>query len=204
MMESELAFHMIFEHSLFFFLGVFSVKFFESLFRITMDYSHQQPQFNHRNKINSDKIKCNSFTNIWKNAVRFVFKFKTIGYVWMLASVTILVFWHIPSVFDSAVLNDDIHELQHVSFVAVGAMMFLSTQFLGDSYKIFLLVILASMMGSMGLIFSLTNVSIYNTYSVSSHNYAGIYMIVTGLLILIVVMPFFMIRNAVRYLKSKM
>lgn len=204
LLEKELAFHMVFEHALFFFLGALSVNIFETLFKITKDYSIQKKNIDNDWKKDLTRINIHWVTDRWQNTLKLIFRFKPIGYVWVMISIALMTFWHIPLIFDSAVLNDDIHELQHLSFIAVGAMMFLSLQVLGDSYKIFLLVALASMMGSMGLILLLSNEPIFHTYSLGGHNYAGTYMIVIGLLVLIVVLPFFMIRKTLSYLKSKM
>ena len=142
-------------------------------------------------------------TTFWSSILRKIFKTKKIGFIWVIISILILTFWHIPSIFDYSELHADVHMLQHISFIFVGMTGFLSLRALGESYKIFLLLILAGMMGFVGLIFSVLDTSIFTVYSVNSHNIAGMYMVVVSILLLLIGLPFFIIKKTLDYAKVK-
>lgn len=90
--------------------------------------------------------------------------------------------WHIPDVFDYTFTHSQIHILQHISFIIVGAATFVTMRILGESFNLFLLLSLIGMMGFAGLIFVIMDGSIYRVYSITSHHDAGIYMIISSIL----------------------
>ena len=135
--------------------------------------------------------------------LRKIFKIKKIGFIWVIITILILTFWHIPFVFDYSELQGDVHVMQHLSFIVVGITGFLSLRALGESYKIFLLLILAGMMGFIGLMFSVLDTSIFNVYSVSSHNYAGTSMVIVSLILLLIGLPLYIIKKTLSYVKVK-
>jgi hypothetical protein len=59
------------------------------------------------------------------------------------------------------------------------------------------------MMGFIGLIFSVLDTSIFDVYSISSHNYAGTCMVVVSLVLLIVGLPLYTIKKTLSYAKAK-
>ncbi len=150
------------------------------------------------------KVQLLKLTTFWSKILRKIFKTKRIGFIWVIISILILTFWHIPFVFDYSEMHADVHVLQHISFIFVGMTGFLSLRALGESYKIFLLLILAGMMGFIGLIFSVLDTSIFTVYSVNSHNIAGMYMVVVSILLLLIGLPFFIIKKTLDYAKLKM
>ena len=72
-----------------------------------------------------------------------------------------MTFWHLPSVFDYATLHEQIHILQHISFIIVGATGFLALRTLGESFKILVLIALNAVMAFAGLMFGFTNANLY-------------------------------------------
>ena len=203
-LEKELAYHMIVEHSIFFLLGAASIKIAELFLKALVIYSKKQGNNDSKNSnIYNKKNIILKFTIFWSKLLRKIFKTKEMGFVWVIISIFILAFWHIPSIFDYSELHADIHILQHISFIIVGMTGFLSLRALGESYKIFLLLILAGMMGFIGLIFSVLDTSIFDVYSISSHNYAGTCMVVVSLVILIVGLPLYTIKKTLSYAKAK-
>ncbi|MGE0389093.1 MAG: DUF1404 family protein [Candidatus Nitrosocosmicus sp.] len=203
-LESELGEHMIFEHGLFFLLGAMSVLISEKILKISREYSSTKKE-NHSDLSDKYVIKKGLavLTAKYSGFLRRLFRFKNIGYLFTLLVISLLFIWHIPSIFDYALLHEEFHRLQHISFIVIGALGFMSLRILGDSYKIFQLFILGTMMGAMGIIFSLLQDPIYSVYSVPSHNYAGTYMLVTGLVILLGFMPYYLIRKTLSYVKSR-
>jgi len=199
-MEHELAYHMIIEHSIFFLLGALSIKISELGLKKMIIYK--------KNKIKAEQKQNNKniifkLINIWSNVIRNIFKTKRIGFMWVTISVLILAFWHLPQIFDYSELNENVHILQHMSFIFVGITGFLSIRALGESYQIFLILILSGMMSFIGLIFSVLNESIYSVYTIAAHNYAGTAMVIFGIILLLVGLPIYAIKKTLIYIKTK-
>jgi hypothetical protein len=127
--------------------------------------------------------------------LRKIFTINNYGYIWVIIAVTLLTFWHIPAIFDYAELNPQVHIAQHISFIVVGVMGFLAVRSLGESFTLLALLALNGVMGFAGLMFSLLDKPIYLVYSVSSHNNAGTYMLVSCILLLLVILPAYLIRR---------
>lgn len=202
-LEKELAYHMIIEHGIFFLLGATSIKITEVVLKTLIIYNKNQIKKIEITLNNKKRSNISKLTDFWSKVLRKVFKIKKIGFIWLIISILILAFWHIPIVFDYSELNPDVHILQHISFIVVGMTGFLSLRALGENYKIFLLLILSGMMGFIGLIFSVLDTSIFNVYSVNSHNYAGTYMLVVSIILLLVGLPFYLISKTLSYVKVK-
>ena len=198
-MENELAYHMIIEHSIFFLLGAISVKIAELILKMLIKFDKRKINGTIKNK-NGTILKL---TNIWSRILRNLFKTKKIGYIWVIISILILTFWHLPIIFDYSELHPHVHLLQHVSFIVVGMTGFLSLRALGESYKIFLILILSGMMGFIGLIFSVLDNPIFDVYSLPSHNYAGTYMVIVSIILLLVGLPLYTIKKTLSYTKTK-
>jgi hypothetical protein len=198
-MENELAYHMIIEHSIFFLLGAISVKVAEMILKSLVIYHRKQKKTLYQNQNNI----ISKSTDVWSSFLRKIFKTKKIGYVWIIVSILILAFWHLPFIFDYSVMHPYVHIMQHISFIFVGVTGFLSIRALGESYQIFLILILSGMMGFVGLIFSVLDNSIYTVYSVTGHNYAGTAMVVVSIILLIVGLPSYAIKKTVSYAKTK-
>jgi hypothetical protein len=199
-LEKELAYHMIIEHSIFFLLGAISIKISEIILKRLIIYKR-----GHRksSQIQGNKKILFKFTNLWSNIIRHIFKTKRIGYIWVIVSAFILAFWHFPQIFDYSVLNENIHIMQHISFIFVGMTGFLSIRSLGESYQIFLILILSGMMGFIGLIFSVLDDPIYSVYTVAAHNYAGSTMVIVSIILLLIGLPIYAIKKTLIYIKTK-
>jgi len=179
---------MIIEHTLFFFLGYLSVQVAEIILRLLV-------LSNTNRKSNLKGI----IILFWTKFLRTIFSINRYGYVWLIIASALLVFWHIPSVFDFAQLDEQAHVAQHISFILVGAMGFLAIRSLGDSFKLFVLFALNGMMGFVGLMFSVLDKPIYLVYSVNSHNTAGIWMLIMCIVLLVIVLPAYLIKRALFY-----
>ena len=179
---------MIIEHTLFFFLGYLSVQVAEIILRLLV-------LSNNNRKSNLKGI----IILFWTKFLHTIFSINRYGYVWLIIASALLVFWHIPSVFDFAQLDEQAHVAQHISFILVGAMGFLAIRSLGDSFKLFVLFALNGMMGFVGLMFSVLDKPIYLVYSVNSHNTAGIWMLIMCIVLLVIVLPAYLIKRALFY-----
>ena len=196
--EKDLAYHMIIEHSLFFVIGAISVQVAESILKqlILSVRRHEDGKLKYR------KLKW-TITVFWTKILRRIFTINKYGYVWVIIAVDLLAFWHLPWVFDFAELHQSAHILQHISFIVIGAAGYIAIRSLGESFKLFILFALNGIMGFAGLMFSLLDKPVYLVYSVSSHNNAGTYMLISCIIILLVVLPAYLIRRTLFHLHAR-
>ena len=89
----------------------------------------------------------------WKHLLSKIFSISRFGYryIWIIVSVFILAIWHVPSIFDFASQHIQVHILQHISFIIVGATGFLAIRSFGESFNLFLLMSMMCMMCMMSL-----------------------------------------------------
>jgi Protein of unknown function (DUF1404) len=126
---------------------------------------------------------------------------KQIGYLWLIISISLLVFWHIPSIFDFSALHVQAHIAQHISLSIVGATAFLATRSLGKSFLLLLLISAMGVMSFVGLLLSILQIPVYDVYSVHDHNDTGMYMIIMSIVMLLVAFPAYIERYII--LKSR-
>jgi cytochrome c oxidase assembly factor CtaG len=205
--EKNLANHMVVEHTLFFFLGAASVKTAEIVLRIFVSSKNRRDEYittmtrSERQIRNDLKI---SIIKVWSRILRRIFSVNSsYGVLWLLVPVILLALWHLPSLFDYALLHEELHILQHLSFIIVGVTGYLALRTLGESFKIIILITLNAIMGFAGLLFSVTTDPLYSTYSVSSHNEAGTYMLVTCMLLLLIGLPAYLIHRTLFHIHIK-
>jgi len=196
--ELHLASHMILEHSLFFAIGAISVLAAELMLKwLTLssaagsDARHTGTSFSFRHQV----------LQYWSMLLRSIFG-NVHGLLWIAIAVVLMAFWHMPRVFDLASFYGSVHIIQHISFIIVGAAGFIATRAFGDSFRIALLVTIISMMGFSGLVFAVLNSPVYTGYSVTDHNAAGNYMIITSIVVLLIGLPAYLINRTLSYAKA--
>ncbi|HEY7078943.1 MAG TPA: hypothetical protein VH500_04525 [Nitrososphaeraceae archaeon] len=197
--EISLAGHMVLEHLLFFLLGALSVMLGEIILRNLVLFS--LPSYASQNNKNTmlDRTSLRSaITSKWKYLLSKIFIVNRSGYryIWIIASVFILAIWHIPLIFDYAEQHIQIHIAQHISFIVLGATGYLAIRSFGESFNLFLLLSLMGLMSFVGLLFSVTQISLYTVYSVHDHNEAGTYMIIISIMMLLIGFPAYLIHRA--------
>jgi plastocyanin len=96
-----------------------------------------------------------------------------IGFVLIAVAV---IFWHIPSAWDAAVLNPGIHVIEHFTFLGVGLGIGLFIPMLADNLK--MLIFLLALSGHMfyGFVLYLTPTPIYPLFSVSQQATLGVWL----------------------------
>jgi Protein of unknown function (DUF1404)/Cytochrome c oxidase caa3 assembly factor (Caa3_CtaG) len=205
--EKDLADHMVIEHTLFFFLGAASVKMAEIVLRILVSHTNRRHEYNIAVSKSEGQIRNNlklSIITVWSTILKRIFSvYSRYRLLWLVVPAALLALWHLPSLFDYALLHEKVHMLQHISFVIVGVTGYLALRTLGDSFKIIILITLNAIMGFAGLLFSVTTDPVYSVYSVSSHNEAGTYMLVTCMLLLLIGLPAYLIHRTYFYIHSK-
>jgi hypothetical protein len=207
-LESSLGNHMIMEHLLFFTIGALSVTLSEIILRTIIIKNRQHVEKLKRKEITGenttiDNVGSTEIIRYWKVFLRKIFRLNRYTWIWIIIALLLIFVWHIPKVFDYAATHSLFHVLQHISFVVVGASIFLTIRILGESFNLFLLLFLIGMLGFGGLIFVILDDQIYQVYSVRSHNDAGIYMIISSIVLLLVVTPAYLIRRTIFHLKAK-
>ena len=196
-LESDLGNHMILEHTLFFLMGYLGIKTSEIILKILFA------------KIKNDNVDVAKVTtwqqtlmNCWTGIVRYLFAINRIPYLPLVSAIILLIFWHVPTVFDYAVFDGKVHILQHLSFILVGMLLFLCTRQLGESLTLYLLVSSVGMMILSGLVLALANGRIYVPYTISSHNIAGEYMFATSIAIALICLPVYLIRRTLLHIRA--
>jgi hypothetical protein len=201
-LEKDLGNHMIIEHILFFSIGALSVCVAERILKIMIR--------NDRKSFTMARSKCSHSGSrtmtvtirYWKSILRRVFKLNMYTWAWIAIACSLIFVWHIPQIFDFASTHVPFHAMQHLSFIIAGAAGFMVTRLLGESFNLFLIFLLIGMMGFGGLVFAVSDSQIYGIYSIPSHQNAGIYMIISCLILLLVIMPAYLIRRTLFHLNS--
>jgi len=140
----------------------------------------------------------------WSKIIRKIFSLNSRhAFIWLLITVILLATWHWPPLFDYAVLHENIHILQHISFIIVGAAGFIALRTLGESFKIIILITLNAIMAFTGLLLSVTTEPVYSFYSINGHNEAGTYMLITCILLLLIGLPAYLIHRTLFHLRIK-
>jgi plastocyanin len=99
----------------------------------------------------------------------------------LVAAAAAIVFWHLPSSWDAAVLNPLVHATEHFTFLLIGLAIGSYLQALSDSAKI--TALLAAFFGHMGYAVVLVapwNIQVYPLYSIADQAILGWVLILTG------------------------
>jgi hypothetical protein len=85
----------------------------------------------------------------------------------------------------------------------IGACGLIAIRSLGESFMLFVLFSLIGMMGLGGLELTLVESKIYDMYSISSHNNAGNYMLISSIMLLLVGLPAYLIHRTLLHIRAK-
>jgi len=112
----------------------------------------------------------------------------------------LLVYWHAPINFNAAVLNEGTHILMHLSFVAVGLLIYLNMKTLprGESLGNFLMAMQVMMVG--GILLMITPSHYYFTYPFAQQLDAGLLMAVPHPFITALIAAYYFSRYIWRWL----
>ena len=197
--ESHLVTHMIIEHALFFLIGALSVQAADAILRVLRSSQAEAGA----KEGGGYALLTRKAYHVWSKIMRTVFS-KMHGLLWIGLAVVLMAFWHMPAVFDLASMYESVHVIQHVSFIIVGASAFIAIRAYGGggSLQILLLIIMSSMMGFTGLLFSISSERVYALYSTIDHNIAGDYMIIISIILLVVGLPLYLIKRTLSYVNA--
>lgn len=194
-LESDLGTHMILEHAMYFSIGALSIILAERFLKAATAYQ-RKPHHMLDNIARLNSI----FVKKWTEVLRKIFFLNKYGFTWITIAVALLIFWHFPWIFNMTSESREIHVLQHISFIVVGAVSFLAVRSLGDSSTIFILFSMAGMMGFTGLVFTILTHRVYLFYDIHNHNTAGAYMVITSIIFLLIILPIFLIKRTLDHI----
>jgi cytochrome c oxidase assembly factor CtaG len=198
LLESDLGNHMILEHTLFFLMGYLGIITSETILKILS--AKMKNIYGHHDANGTSWQQ--TLMKYWTGIVRYLFTINRSPFILLISAITLLIFWHVPTVFDYAVFNGKVHILQHLSFILVGMLLFLCTRRLGESLTLYLLVSSVGMMILSGLVLALANGRIYVSYTISSHNVAGDYMLAMSIAIAVICLPVYLIRRTLLHIRT--
>lgn len=89
---------------------------------------------------------------------------------------TLIVFWHLPTFWDAAVLNPAVHVVEHFSFLVIGLMIGAFVPMLPDNFKMLALVLAISAHMFYGFALYLISTPIYPLYPVSQQALLGLFL----------------------------
>jgi len=201
-LERDLGNHMVIEHMLFFSIGALSVCVAERTLRFMISIDRKSLSRTQSGILHPPSKATVKAIQYWKAILRKVFKLNTHPWSWIVIVGSLIFIWHLPQIFDYASTHEYVHVMQHLSFIMVGAAMFMIIRLLGESFNLFLIFSLIGMMGFSGLILVISDNQIYQVYSISSHHNAGIYMFISFVTLLLVIMPTYLIRRTMFHINT--
>jgi cytochrome c oxidase assembly factor CtaG len=103
-------------------------------------------------------------------------------------------YWHIPAIFDAAVLNDNIHIIMHFTFTIVGGLLFIGSGLLTGRMRHVLLLVPGKAMGIFGAFLLFTTLYVYPVYPIPEQAEAGLVMVVMMLVMDLTIVPYWLYR----------
>jgi plastocyanin len=110
----------------------------------------------------------------------------------------IVIFWHLPTAWDSAVLNPLIHGIEHISFLTVGLIIGWFFPVLADNYKFMLIFLTASGHMVYGIFLYVSNTPVYPLYPVSQQALLGVLLLFPAPLYFIISIAYSLDRETTR------
>jgi cytochrome c oxidase assembly factor CtaG len=111
------------------------------------------------------------------------------GIVAFVAAVLLTVYWYLPSNFDAAVLNKQIHFTMHITLLIVGAFIFVGAKTLNARVRNIAPIIVGKAMGFLGMFLLVTPSNVYSTYPVAEQSLAGLVLVVLMLVMDFTIVP---------------
>ena len=82
----------------------------------------------------------------------------------LIVAAAIIVYWHVPFVLDSALLNFPLHVIMHLSILIAGILIFISARLLTDRTRKIMSILGCKAMGIFGVFLLVTSGSGYNRF----------------------------------------
>lgn len=114
------------------------------------------------------------------------------GLVSFLIAALLAVYWHIPSNFNAAVLNENVHVLMHLTFTVIGGLLFIGSGLLTGRMRHVLLLLPGKAMGIFGAFLLFTTWYVYPVYPLAEQSETGLVMVVMMLVMDLTIVPYWL------------
>ena len=131
-------------------------------------------------------------TSAYARLMRLNVKISPRGFTTFALAALLTAYWHIPAIFDSAVLNDNIHIMMHFTFTIVGGLLFIGSGLLTGRMRHVLLLVPGKAMGIFGTFLLFTTMYVYPVYPVPEQAEAGLVMVVMMLVMDLTIVPYWL------------
>jgi cytochrome c oxidase assembly factor CtaG len=100
----------------------------------------------------------------------------------LIAAALIIVYWHVPTVLDAALLNFELHVIMHFSLLVAGSLIFLGANLLADRTRKIMSILGCKAMGIFGVFLLVTSGTgygrFYSVYPISQQAQLGLSMMI--------------------------
>jgi cytochrome c oxidase assembly factor CtaG len=135
-----------------------------------------------------------SVTSAYAKLMKFNVGLNPRGVTTFILAALLTAYWHVPAIFDAAVLNDNIHIMMHFTFTIVGGLLFIGSGLLTGRMRHVLLLVPGKAMGIFGAFLLFTTAYVYPVYPVPEQAEAGLVMVVMMLVMDLTIVPYWLYR----------
>lgn len=175
----SLLYHMVIEHILYIISGILIALAVEGLVIGSLMSS----------KTSGNQSILSAF---YQKLLRVNYQYNPGGIVGIGSAAGLVIFWHLPSNFDIATLDQFYHILMHLSLSIAGTLIFTSLRVISRVRSILVLIAAGKVIGITGFVLASSESQIYLTYVLSQHGEAGMAMIVMMMMIDVISVPYLM------------
>ena len=156
---TNMPFHMLAEHLLFASMGFLTLSLYEDLMRLGL----------------ADKIP--ELRRLYTYLLLLNRRVNRHGILGFTLSAVILAYWHIPEALVTGTLDPTLHEVMHLSYSALGALVYMSIKQVSRVRLAALLIGFGKVMLWAGLYLSMTDTYVYKLYPLWQHHLMGAIML---------------------------
>ena len=122
-------------------------------------------------------------TYFYSKLISINFKINLHGVITAILILIILIYWHIPKVFNSAWYSDSFHIIMHISYIIIGILVFLMSKVTSLLEKSIFTIIIGKFMliGGSILLFN-SSTHYYVTYPIVQQTYVGLFMVLMDMI----------------------
>ncbi len=134
----------------------------------------------------------NTVSKAYAGLLRINATYNRKGFLSFLVAGLLVAYWHLPTNFDAAVLNHNIHVIMHSTFLMVGSLILVGSKLLTWRVRTILLLIPSKAMGLFGAFLMFTPGYVYSVYPAWEQSQAGLAMVVMMLGMDLTLVPFWL------------
>ena len=161
---TNMVFHMLVEHFIFASSGFLILSIVEDILRITRESRATYEVVEQIRRVYVKLMVLNK-------------RYNRYGISGFTAAASILVFWHIPDVLVNGTLDPTLHEVMHLSYSSLGALVYMSIKQISRVKAAFILLGFGKVMLWSGLYLSMASNYVYKLYPLWQHHLMGSIML---------------------------